>query len=38
MSFIDILLNKIPEARNNEENTLLKGHEWFAGFSWSDLI
>lgn len=36
--FIDLLLSKIPEARCNEDFTLLKGHPWFEGFNWNDLL
>jgi len=35
---MDILLNKIPEARCNEDFTLLKGHLWYEGFNWNDLL
>ena len=37
-SFMDLLLSKIPEARCNEDYTLLKGHPWFEGFNWNDLF
>lgn len=36
--FMDLLLSKIPEARCNEDYTLLKGHPWFEGFNWNDLL
>lgn len=36
--FIDILLSKIPEARNNGSYTVLKGHAWFEDFDWDGLM
>ena len=35
--FIDVLLSKIPEARNNGSSAALKGHAWFDDFDWNSL-
>ena len=36
-NFIDILLSKIPEARNNGSYAAIKGHAWFDDFDWNAL-
>lgn len=32
------MLSKIPEARNNGNYTVLKGHPWFEDFDWDSLL
>lgn len=36
--FIDLLLNKIPEARNIGGYAALKSHTWFEDFDWDGLV
>ncbi len=36
--FIDILLNRIPEARINGSYAGLKGHKWFEDFDWNGIF
>ena len=37
-NFIDILLSRIPEARNNGSFDYLKAHPWFEDFDWNGLV
>ena len=36
-AFIDVLLNKIPEARLQGGFQGLKGHKWYEDFDWNSL-
>lgn len=38
MEFINILLNRVPEARLSGSYSNLKSHSWFVDFNWNDLV